>query len=61
MGLDYAAIPVVANIYGLEVTPYDMDGLQVLEHDMLEEQAERQERQERELNGKKLQGLEHGR
>lgn len=39
VGLDYTAVLAMAEVYGWEITPYDMDGLQALEYDMLEQQA----------------------
>jgi hypothetical protein len=40
-GLDYSAVLQTAAICGYEITPYDLDGLQALEMDVLREQAEK--------------------
>lgn len=41
-GLDYPAVLQAAAVFGMDVTPYDMSGLQALENDVLAEQAEQQ-------------------
>lgn len=40
-GLDYPAVFQTAILCGYEITPYDLEGLQSLEMDVLKEQAER--------------------
>jgi hypothetical protein len=51
-GLDYPAVMKTAEIYGVELNSYDMDGLRILEADMLAEQAEERERDEAERKAK---------
>jgi len=45
IGLDYAAVFRVAELYGLQMTPQVFEGLQCLEYDTLEEQRDKMESQ----------------
>ena len=51
-GLDYPAVMRTAEFYGIDLNAYDMDGLRILEADMLAEQAEERERDEAERKAK---------
>ena len=53
-GLDYPAAIQAAKIYGFRLDCYDMEGLRILEADMLAEQAE--ERRREDLERKARQG-----
>lgn len=44
VGLDYGVVPAIASLYGIEFSSYEMDGLRILEQDMLMEQMEREEK-----------------
>lgn len=39
-GLDYPAVFQTVAIYGYEITPYDLSGLQSMESDLLKDQSE---------------------
>jgi len=41
VGLDYTAVFETCKIYEWEITPWDLEGLQALEYDVLQSQAEK--------------------
>lgn len=47
-GLDYNAVKVVADATGAELDGWTLDMLRILENDLLKEQEERRERDEKE-------------